>query len=110
MAKKRNPALDDGSADPSKLDLSLLPQTAKEMRAALRKTHKEHKKYNQDLCARAKTAEQLTEGLECTVLEVNSYQGSTSFTPRSEMVIGGQSQSYGGGHVYRTEIRVNSGT
>lgn len=66
--------------------------------------------YNQDLRARAKNPEQLTVGLECTVLEVNYYHDSISFTPYSDMVFGGNSPSYSGGHVYRTEIRVNSGT
>ncbi|MDO8510749.1 MAG: hypothetical protein Q7S55_01135 [Nanoarchaeota archaeon] len=68
----------------------------------------ETEKQNQDLRARAKTKEELTVGLECTVLEVNGYQGSTSFTPDSEMVIGGSSPSYGGGHTYQTEIKVKS--
>lgn len=83
-------------ADPRKLDLSRLPQTAKEMKARLEEEEKENRKYNENLRARAKTPEQLTEGLECVVQEVNSYQSSTSFTPRSEMVIGGQSPSYRG--------------
>lgn len=76
----------------------------------VKKINEEYEKYNQDLRAKAKTKEELTVGLECTVLEVNGYQGSTSFTPRSEMMIGGSSPSYGGGHTYRTEIKVESGT
>ena len=67
-------------------------------------------KHNQDLRVRAKTKEELTIGLECVVEEVNCYQGSTSFTPRSEMMIGGSSPSYGGGHTYQIEIKVNSKT
>ena len=111
MAKERNPAgLLDQSADPSRLDLSRLPQNAKEMKAALRKIRGEDEKYNKDLQTRAKTPEELTVGLECVVKEVNSYQGSISFTPSSEIVLGGRSRSYGGGHTYRTEIKVESGT
>lgn len=67
-------------------------------------------RHNKKLRARAKNQEKLTVGLECTVLEVNSYQASTSFTPRSELVLGGTSPSYGGGHTYQTEIKVESGT
>ncbi len=111
MVKERNPAdIWKQSADPSKLDLSGLPQTAKEMKAVLRKRKGEDEKYNKDLRDRARTPKQLTGGLECTVLEINGYQNSTSFTPRSEMVIGGHSRSYRSGHVYRAEIKVQSGT
>lgn len=70
----------------------------------------ENDRYNQKLRAKAKKSEELTIGLECTVLEVNGYQDSTSFTPRSEMMMGGSSPSYGGGHVYQTEIKVKSET
>lgn len=102
---------DPKSADPSKLDLSkffseLVPPT----KANLEKWRQEDEQYNQDLRSRAKTPEQLTQGLECTVLEVNDYQGSTSFTPRSEIVIEGHSSSYRGGHTYRTELKVQSDT
>jgi len=65
--------------------------------------------YNLDLQAKAKTKEELTVGLECTVLNVNGYQGSTSFTP-SDLPIGPYSgvSSHKTGDVYKLELLVDS--
>ena len=63
--------------------------------------------YNQDLRSRAKSPEQLTLGLECTVMEAHGYQGSTSVSGEWRE---GTMQSFSSGHTYRTEIKVESGT
>ena len=66
----------------------------------------ETEKYNQELRAKAKSPEQLTVSLEGVIEGIDFYQGSVSFTPRSEMVIGGRSPSYSGGHVNYAEIKI----
>ncbi len=85
----------------------MVEEKQKDFLAEIKNRFEQH---NQELRAKAKTKEELTVDLECVVLEVNGYQNSTSFTPRSEIVIGGHSSSYRGGHVYSTEIKVESGT
>ncbi len=109
MVEKRTSLLDSITAeDRKKLDESLKPLDGVSLGDLFESARHETEKYNQDLRTRAKTPEQLTEGLECVVEEVNDYQGSTSVTDEPRM--GGPSTSQKTGHVYRTEIRVLTGT
>ena len=111
MAKKRNSWRDSiTEEDRKRMDELLGPLDQKIDLDLLTKANDQAKKYNEQLRTKAKTEAELTVGLECTVQEGNFYQGSTSFTPRSEMVIGGHSSSYSGGHTYHSEITVESET
>src|SRR3989338_3488159 len=92
-----------------KLD-QMFEQLKDDPEALFKKIKKENENYNQELRAKAKTPEELTVGLEYVVADVNCYQGSTSFTPHSEIVLGGRSPTFNGGHTYRTELKVQSGT
>ena len=94
----------DKDADQSKLDLSMLVPPTK---VDIERWKQEDEQYNQELRTRAKTPEQLTEGLECTVLEVNGYQGLTFASGEWRE---GPMRSFSSGHTYRTEIKVESGT
>lgn len=111
VKKKTPPGLWSQPADPTASVLSELENVSdEEWTRNIETAEKEREQYNLELRARAKTEEQLTVGLECTVVDIHSYQSSTSFTPSSEIVLGGRSPTYGGGHVYRTEMKVESGT
>ncbi len=98
-------------ADLNEIEFNILDSISREeIEANIGESKREDEKYNKCLRARAKTPEQLTVGLECVVQEAHGYQDLTSFTPRSEIVLGGRSNSYQGGHTYRTEIKVQSST
>ena len=74
----------------------------------IKKITQETEQYNKELRAKAKNPEQLTVGLECVVKELHYHQHSISFTPSSEIVLGGHSRSYGGGHANSVELLVES--
>lgn len=108
MTKKPSPWDQDQTADPSKLDLSFLPQNAEEIKARLEEAQKEDDAYNRDLQKRAKTFEQLTVGLECVVESVNFYQVTGHATSGEVRYDGPALPSYKTGHFLRTELSVKS--
>ncbi|HLC97917.1 MAG TPA: hypothetical protein VJC21_04010 [Candidatus Nanoarchaeia archaeon] len=71
---------------------------------------KEAERYNAELRTRAKTKEELMVLLECRVLSVEGYIAQSSFTPHSELRIGGTSPSYKTGDSSSLELAVESGT
>lgn len=74
-----------------------------------KKMFEKDEKYNQELRKKSKSKEELVVNLELLVKSVNGYINQTSFTPRSEMVLGGTSPRYGGGDKSYLEIEVYSG-
>jgi len=112
MAKRERTSLWDPvtAEDRKKLDELLKPLenfTEQDVKEQIEKLEQETKQYNEDLRARAKTPEQLTEGLKCTVLEVNEYQDSTHVYGEWRS---GPMRITNTGNTYHTEIRVKNGT
>ncbi|MDP3639769.1 MAG: hypothetical protein Q8R53_01025 [Nanoarchaeota archaeon] len=99
---------------PSKDDIAALllseALSEDEWRERIAAAWTETEKYNAGLRARAKTREELLVLLDCGVTAVVGHTSRGSFTPRSELVIGGSSPSYGTGDQSFLEISVTSET
>lgn len=71
---------------------------------------KEDEKYNADLQKRAKKPEDLIVPVYATIKSFDGNSSSTSFTPFSEMAIGGHSPRYQRGNSLNLEMRVETKT
>src|SRR3989338_4981041 len=109
MSKKRTSSWDPVTAEDKKeLDELLKPLENINPEDLVKKIKEETDQYNQDLRTKAKSPEQLTEGLECVVEGVNFYS-RTCRASSGKVRYGGPSlPSYKTGHFLHTELSVKS--